>query len=96
MEKTPNSSGSHPRIKLMKIFSSGIPLKYLNIMAIVTDIVNVRTNFLKIQNWFSKSKFVGKKGLFTEMINVKASAKETPKEKELDGEITLASLQKTE
>ena len=39
IEKIPNSPGSHPRLKLLKIFSSGIPLKYLNITAIVTDIV---------------------------------------------------------
>ena len=53
-------------------------------------------NFLKIQNCFSKSEFVENKGLFAKMINVKATAKETQKEKELDGEITLAIMQKTE
>ena len=96
IEKIPNSPGSHTRLKLMKIFLSGIQLKYLNIMAIVTDIIYVRMNFLKIHNWFSKSEFVENKDLFTKMINVKATAKETQKEKELDGEIILAIMQKTE
>ena len=92
----PNSPGSHQRFSLLNRFSLGIPLKYLNIMAIDTDSVNARMNFLKMQNWFSKFEFLENKAFFSNIINAKGTAKETEKEKKLDGEITLLILQKTE